>query len=104
MAEIFNFSSIEKKEEEHVFFRSCDFNFNFYVIFSKMRKSISTLLVILCLRKFCVNFLVELHLDVVLEVLLVVGLDFLTLVDKYQTSFGIHRKKEVLATKKIIKD
>ena len=50
-----------------MFFCSCDFIFNFFPIFSKIRHSISTLPVILSFIKFCVarTFLVERHLDVV---------------------------------------
>ena len=68
-----------------MFFRSCDFIFNFIALFSKMRRSILTLPVILSFMTFFVagTFLVELHLDDVIEVLLVVGLSFFTkLVDK----------------------
>ena len=62
-----------------MFFRSCDFIFNFFEIFSKMRHSILTLPVILSFMKFCVarTFWVERHLDVVLQVLQVVGSKFL---------------------------
>ena len=54
----------------------------------KMRHSILTLLVILSFMKFCVDqtFWVECQLDVVLEVLQVVGSKFTKLVDIY------HRK------------
>ena len=38
------------------FFCSCDFIFNFFPIFSKMRHSISTLPVLLSFMKFCVNY------------------------------------------------
>ena len=57
-----------------MFFCFCDFIFDFFAIFSKMRPSISTLSVILSFMKICVarTFLVERHLDVVLEVLQVV--------------------------------
>ena len=56
-----------------MYFRSCDFIFNFFAFFTK--NSISTLSVILFFMKFCVaqTFWVERYLDDVLEVLQVVG-------------------------------
>ena len=58
-----------------MFFGSYDFILNFFAIFLKMRLTILTLSVILSFMKFCVarTFWVERHLDVVLEVLQVVG-------------------------------
>ena len=63
--------SFQINKPKTTFFCSCDFIFNFFAIFSKMRHSISTLPVILSFMKFCVarTFWVERHLDVVLEVL-----------------------------------
>ena len=60
------------------FFRSCDFIFNIFLIFSKISQSIPNLPVILYLMKFSLarTFVVELHLDDVLEVLLEVGSNF----------------------------
>ena len=65
----------ESNLPKSMFFRSCDFVFNFFALFSKMRQSISTLPAILSLLVFCVarTCLVEPHLDAVLEVLLVIG-------------------------------
>ena len=65
--------------QKTTFFCSCEFIFNCFAIFSKMRQSISTLPVILSLMQFCVAqpFWVERHLDVDLEVLLVVKSKFL---------------------------
>ena len=55
--------------------------FNFFPLFPKMHQSILTIPVIFLYEILCsLNFLVELHLGVVLEVLLVVSSKF---VDKY---------------------
>ena len=49
------FMYVLPKKTKTMFFRSCDFIFNFFAFFSKMRQSISTLPLILFLMKFCVT-------------------------------------------------
>ena len=68
----------DKFTKNNVFW-SNDLFFYFFSIFSKMCQSILTLQVISCFMWFCIaqTFWVELHLDVVLEVLKVAGSKFL---------------------------
>ena len=70
-----------------MFFRSCDFILNFFELFTKMRQRIAA---IQAFMKFCVaqDLLVELHIDDVLEVLLLVGLQ---IIDNYHRKIPLYK-------------